>query len=314
MESQKTTIIILLVISIYGSNAQQSSSIFPGKISSVLYSSQVCPTNADGIQARLSSTKADIGSFVDNTANPYLDSLDIPPCPCGASSGREWTKIVDVNMSDLSQSCPSGWTLNTGSIRSCGRTTPTGNFADSITFSTNGLEYSHVCGRITAYQVGFTDAFWNYNEPIESANTLNDFTEFDGIQVTHGPPNSRQHIWTFVAALYDSDPDFTPPWNCFCTNSAYEWRALSPPFIGNDYFCDTGNPGPGFSTALFDQNPLWDGVGCPSTSTCCQFNRPPYFCKSLPQSTSDDLELRMRGVYDIGSENMLVTLMEIYVR
>ena len=33
-------------------------------------------------------------------------------------------------------------------------------------------------------------------------------------------------------------------------------------------------------------------VGCSGGSSCCQFNNPPWFCKTLPQST-DDLEIRI---------------------
>ena len=37
---------------------------------------------------------------------------------------------------------------------------------------------------------------------------------------------------------------------------------------------------------------LWDGEDCHSSSSCCSLHNPPYFTKSLGQSTTDDLELR----------------------
>ena len=49
--------------------------------------------------------------------------------------------------------------------------------------------------------------------------------------------------------------------------------------------------------AFYLYDPLWDGEGCRSTSTCCEFNTPPWFYKSLPQNSSDNLELRLCGYH-----------------
>ena len=38
---------------------------------------------------------------------------------------------------------------------------------------------------------------------------------------------------------------------------------------------------------------MWDGKGRRGSSTCCEFNNPPLFCKDLPQPTTDDIELRL---------------------
>ena len=69
-------------------------------------------------------------------------------------------------------------------------------------------------------------------------------------------------------------------------------------YVNNDYFCDTGNPGPGVNlTTYYTDDPLWDGEGCnSSTSTCCEFNSPPWFCTSLTNPTNDDLEIGDIGV------------------
>jgi len=42
-----------------------------------------------------------------------------------------------------------------------------------------------------------------------------------------------------------------------------------------------------------ESNPLWDGEGCGLTSSCCEFNQPPYFCKHLKYTTSADMEIRL---------------------
>ena len=67
-----------------------------------------------------------------------------------------------------------------------------------------------------------------------------------------------------------------------------------PSFVGSDYFCETGVPtGTTFTNGYFYPNGdrLWDGEGCGPSSTCCTFNNPPWFCKQLPQTTTDDMEV-----------------------
>ena len=133
-----------------------------------------------------------------------------------------------------------------------------------------------------------------------------------GVSITHGPPGARQHVWTFVGALTEQDNQYNGLYNCPCTNTAANWTYEVPSYIGNDYFCDTGNRGPGYNqTAFYLNDPLWDGEGCGSTSSCCEFNSPPWFCKSLPQPTTDDLEIRLCGYFQ---EDKIITLVDIFVK
>ena len=93
--------------------------------------------------------------------------------------------------------------LNTfGSIRGCGRTTQNG---DSAIFPSNDRTYSRVCGKIIAYQNGTTNAF----APFVSGGNVNiEGPYVDGLSLTYGPAGSRQHIWSFVAALHFNDDNF----------------------------------------------------------------------------------------------------------
>ena len=45
--------------------------------------------------------------------------------------------------------------------------------------------------------------------------------------------------------------------------------------------------------SFHSDDPLWDGDGCHSSSTCCTFNNPPYFTNYLDNPTTDDIELRL---------------------
>ena len=100
-----------------------------------------------------------------------------------------------------------------------------------------------------------------------------------------------------------------------CCNPFVLAQTPIPSFVGNNYFCDTGNPGPGYSrTEVYQDNPLWDGEGCGPTSTCCQLNNPPWFCTTLPQPTTDDIELRIcAGLERISDEDVHIQLVDIYI-
>ncbi len=87
-----------------------------------------------------------------------------------------------------------------------------------------------------------------------------------------------------------------------------------PPFVGNDYFCDTASENQ-FQYRFYGDDPLWDGAGCGPLNTCCTFNNPPWFYKELPESTTDDIEMRV--CKDQGSNNdedFAIEKIDIYVQ
>ena len=104
--------------------------------------------------------------------------------------------------------------------------------------------------------------------------------------------------------------------SCPCTKTAVHCPHQIPSFINNNYFCDTGNPGPGVNgSRYYTDDPLWDGQGCCGNRTCCEFNTPLWFCASLPQPTSDNLELRnCYGDSSDYEDKITITLIEIYVK
>ena len=106
-----------------------------------------------------------------------------------------------------------------------------------------------------------------------------------GVSLTHGSP--RQHIWTFAAGASERKPTRDDACPCGATISI-----TIPPFVGGDYFCESGHNSNPF-TGFFPDDPLWDGYGCTASSTCCSFNNPPYFTKQLPHPSTEDIEARM---------------------
>ena len=258
----------------------------------------VCPSQM-AVVAQLNETKEEIKRTINN--NPRWN-------PCG---GVGWSRIAYLDMRDPASACPTSRTLHTSPVRGCGRTSPSSFSCDSAIFSARGQSYSRVCGRILAYQKGTTDAFLN---SLTSTHANIESAYVDGLSMTHGPVGSRQHIWTFAAAFNEDDRS-TPMKNCPCTNTRYNWPYQTPSFIQNNYFCDTGNPGPGFANVYYSSDPLWDGAGCGENSTCCQLNNPPWFYSSLLQATTNDVEVRLcHGEAGSSNEDTIVYLIEIHVQ
>ena len=87
---------------------------------------------------------------------------------------------------------------------------------------------------------------------------------------------------------------------CACTKTN-PWPYTVPSYISNNYFCDTGDHDAGHADGMYYPNgPLFDGQGCGTDSTCCQFNTPPWFSTELPH---DDLEIRICGNGPVSRED-----------
>ena len=231
--------------------------------------------------------------------------LDYPTCNCGAA----WTKIAHLDMEDQNQLCPEPLSLVTSTIRGCGRSNPAPSTCDSVIYPVHGRNYSHVCGRILAYQTGRASAF--YNSLLHDQKSL-EGAYLDGISLTYGPRGSRKHIWSFVKADHYGGQATEDSIKCPCSVTNRNWTFTVPPLVANDYFCESGNPGQGRIDGMFFNNTLWDGIGCPN-STCCEFNTPPWFCNTLPAPTTDDIELRSCYGDGITLGNVTITKVDIYV-
>ena len=194
---------------------------------------------------------------------------------CGNITGG-WMRAAYINMTDAANSCPVGLTYYTqNSTRICSSSISSGG-CTSINFPTFGVPFTKVCGRALGYQYGHTDAFGTGNRFIDSYYV-------EGLSVTHGTP--RNHIWTFAAGY---SKNYSLGGNCPCA-SPYHGTA-APSFVGEKYFCESGNTGPWESQWYLD-DPLWDSQGCAANSTCCDRGGP-WFATTLSQATSDDIEVR----------------------
>ena len=199
--------------------------------------------------------------------------------------------------------------MNREGIRGCQKLS---NMSDSgcqgAVYPTN-RQYSKVCGRATAYQIGGTSAFGFIPQP-----DIDTFYHY-GLSLTHGMP--RTHIWTFAIGLSDSASNAANGWECPCNMNSD--TVAVPTFVGSNYFCESGNPTTTWvSSNLYDDDPVWDGMQCETEGKCCSGtelkNPPPWFSVDLPSPTTDDIEARLCIPTNSPGEGMILQKLEIYIQ
>ncbi len=268
---------------------QQINYLFAASCAAIL---QLNPSSPSGYYSIRSSN----GSLVNVYCNMTLS--------CGNITGG-WMKVAELDMTNNSNQCPSTLTQRIDSNkRTCAINSSSASCVPVI-YSIDAIEYSKVCGKIKAYQVSTPDAFGNRPNELSI-----DSYYVDGISLTHGRP--RKHIWTFAGSVDEVGTD--PSHNCPCTNINLASSASTPPaFVGNDYFCDTASQGR-FQFIFYGVDPLWDGAGCGPLNTCCTFNNPPWFYKELPESTTDDIEMRVCKDQATFDEDIAIEKIDIFVQ
>lgn len=224
---------------------------------------------------------------------------------CGGERG--WQQVAFLNMSDPSHHCPPAWTPFPGlrSVRLCGRIND--SECNEVPYSTHGVPYTEVCGRVVAYAYGTPNAFEPSSLNPERMSVEDPY--IDGVVVTKGRRGSRQHVWSFVAGLEESPDSVYVTSNCPCSRPGS--NSLIPSFVGGHYFCEAGSLRYEFGRVFLD-DPLWDGAGC-TTSSCCSLNNPPWFRRSLA-SSADSLHVGLCGDATLQNEDTPIELVQLYVQ
>ena len=123
-------------------------------------------------------------------------------------------RVAELDMTNDSHQCPSGlMEHNDSSIRTCVPNSVPAN-CSSVSLPISN-EYSKVCGKIIAYQVGSPNTIAGYTGSYVRVDASIETYYVDGVSLTHGSP--RHHIWTFAAGL-DEYADLYPEVNCPCTD------------------------------------------------------------------------------------------------
>ena len=235
----------------------------------------------------VSAQLARISSYSTSVQTQATDMLTQPACGPGL-----WWREAYLNMNDPSQQCPPAWReYNTSGVRACGRPV-TSERSCPATFYFTSHQYSRVCGRVIGYQFAGPNAFGPDDE-----------VGLDGISILYGA--QRRHIWSYVAGQQETSNSDSR--NCPCSRIRTE---LPPSYIGDNYYCESGNPNEDFiPNYLYSNDPLWDGQQC--EGTCCNgTNSPPWFSVQLPTPTTDIIEVRICGNQGTSNEDTPVELID----
>ena len=218
-----------------------------------------------------------------------------------AGVGGGWRRIVNINIS-AGDDCPGEWRKATQSGVSFCRMASDERFTcSSANFSTNGISYQRVCGRARGYQKGDTIAFYG-SHPYYNRTIDEDYVS--GLSITYSS-NPRQHIWTFASGRGER---YNNQLNCPCSvNGGY-----SPPFVGNNYYCESASWYRANSNTYLFNDTLWDGAGC--IDNCCDDTTQPWFYHQLNQITQDNIEARICANGPFHSRSTLIDQLELYIQ
>lgn len=179
---------------------------------------------------KVTSCQDIIGTYPDSPSGYYTINNTLLFCEMGElcnNTGGGWTRLAYLDMTNPFSSCPSGfYTYKSSGFRACGRPSM-GSGCTSVIFPSHDLNYSQVCGKVIGYQYGSTEG---------AHSTDIDTPYIDGISITRGSP--RQHVWSLISGHYESHSKVS--WNCPCNSPPGD---STPSFVGNDYFCESGNSG-----------------------------------------------------------------------
>ena len=224
---------------------------------------------------------------------------------CAGVEGQ-WRRIADIDIS-AGDDCPTGWNKSSHNGVSFCRAPSDNAGCYSTFFSTNGLNYTQVCGRARGYQKGSPDAFYSTTPPSYFQSPL-DIHYVDGLSITHGNP--RAHIWTYAVGATDNGS--YPNSNCPCAATS---GPLIFPSIATGHYCESGAGDTASDNMYYLSDPLWDGAGCSVGSYCCYDTTQPWFHYHtfLPAPIQDDIEVRICRDSPFSAEAILVDALELYI-
>ena len=156
---------------------------------------------------------------------------------CGGHKGG-WMRVANFSTGS-GDDCPTGWIKITTptsnpvypSIDVC-RSSNNAAGCYPTSFSVSGVKYYKICGMARGYQKDSTDAFELF---IDNQRKGISNTYVDGLSITTG--EFKRHVWTYASGYTDTGNTGTSP----CPCAAFPGHD-PPSFVGNNYYCESGNP------------------------------------------------------------------------
>ena len=268
-------------------------------IGTILSSSLITPSAgnlsglfpSDGLCGLSTNDRLEVQRRIKN-AVPIANAGGVAVPECGPGP---WLQIADFDINGPAQ-CPPEWQFVAmpASQAGCSQQDPDAG-CTAATFSTGGIEYGKVCGRIIGAATGTPDTFFG-STPVDGIGLV------DGLTITHSTP--IQHIWTLAAAESDQTNDVVCP--CKTNTRTVNMEAVD--FAGENYFCDT----------TFEGTKLLWGSDCSIANTvlaeCCEVNNPPFFTVTLPTRTSENVDAQLCRDQIQTNEDIRVRIIQLYVQ
>ena len=236
--------------------------------------------------------------------SPTRVYCDMETRRCGVKGG--WMLVTSLDMKNSAHKCPSQFKQEvSGGKRLCVKKVSTG--CSSQTYSIGGVPYAEVCGKAIGYAYGSPDSS---PYPPRTYKSIEE-AYMDGVSITHGS-TPRKHIWTYMPGFADGTAQSHKPLICPC--AAEGVPLLYNNFVGNHFYCESGNPSKHWQKKWYLNDPLWDGKGCPTGNSCCANSGLPYFYRTLPHVTTDNIEVRLCADQPRPDEDVGLEELELYVR
>ena len=262
--------------------------------SSLTTNKTVCPTSCKEIYQSDAESKTGEYTLYDAVTGEAYNTTCIMGTfkYCNKEAG-----LTQIFTFENGNKCPKGF-VQTSSKDSCIRARNKYGGCVSIPVAGHGILYHKVCVTVYGYQVGSPDGITGTDRYhwVEGPYV-------DGVSITHGRP--RQHIWTFMASSSEKKP------TCPCATGS---TVKVPDFIGNNYFCESGNPEetaiPG---KIYKEDVIWDMEQCEGVEGPCCKSTHRYAYVELPDYTTDDLEIRICSDEDTAEEDFALSMAAISV-
>ena len=114
-------------------------------------------------------------------------------------------------------------------------------------------------------------------------------------------------MWTYASGLSN---DGNKKSNCPCATTSGK---RPPAFVGNNYYCESGDVGAHEYVPYYLSDPLWDEKGCGSGNGCCAQVGMPWFYRKLPKPVAEDFEVCICKSETHSREDIAVEKLELFV-